>query len=69
MSENYFVSLDGWDEADSFNPLPPGGQICTIVNAYLANSKNSGNQTLYVEVDIAQGEFKGYFQEQKARCH
>ena len=65
MSENYFVSLDGWEEADSFNQLPPSGQICTIVNAYLARSKNSGNQTLYVEVDVAQGEFKDYFLGQK----
>ena len=65
MSEKFFVSLEGWDEADSFNRLPPGGQICTIVNAFIAPSKSSNNDTLYVEVDVAKGDYKGFFHEQK----
>lgn len=65
MAENFTVSLNGWDEA-GFRRLPPGGYVCNIVNAYLGNSKN-GNKTLYVEVDIAQGDFAGFFKEQTVR--
>lgn len=65
MADNYTVSLNGWDEA-GFRKLAPGGYVCRIINAYLNKSKN-GNQTLYVEVDIAQGEFAGFFKTETDR--
>lgn len=67
MSDKSWVSLEGWDDADNFNPLPPGGYICSIVNAYLHAAKSSGNETLYIEIDIAKGDFKNFFANQKAR--
>jgi len=61
------IDLTGYDEvnADGFLPLPPGGYVCKIVNARLSTSKN-GNETLYVDFDIAQGDFSGYFKRSAA---
>lgn len=43
-----------------FSQLPPGGYICQIINAELANSK-AGNPMLVLFLDIAHGDFKGHF--------
>ena len=43
-----------------FTPLPAGGYVCRIINAELANSK-AGNLMLILFVDIAEGDFKGFF--------
>lgn len=46
--------------AGEFNPLPPDGYICNIFLAEMAKS-NSNHDTLYLYVDIADGQFAGYF--------
>lgn len=43
-----------------FTPLPAGGYICRIINAEITNSK-AGNLMLVLFVDIADGDFQGYF--------
>ena len=43
-----------------FTPLPAGGYVCRIINAELANSK-AGNLMLILFVDIAEGDFTGFF--------
>lgn len=49
-----------------FVKLPPGGYICLVVNAEIAYSK-AGNPMLTLYLDIAEGEFKGYFGEATKR--
>lgn len=55
----------GYNEAKTAVPgefvkLPPGGYLCTIVNAEITYSK-AGNPMLTLYLDIVDGEFKGYF--------
>ena len=61
------IDLTGYDEVnvDGFSALPPGGYVCKIVNAHIGTS-NNGNETLYVDFDIAQGDFAGYFKRSSA---
>lgn len=44
-----------------FSKLPAGGYICKIVGAEFTESK-AGNDMLNLNVDIAEGDFAGYFQ-------
>lgn len=53
----------GFDEAKEFQEfkrLPKGGYICRILKLEEAKSKN-GNDMIVVYLDIADGEFKGYY--------
>lgn len=53
----------GFDEAETFQEfkrLPKGGYICKIVKLEEAISQN-GNDMINVYLDIADGEFKGYY--------
>lgn len=43
-----------------FFRLPPDGYVCRIINAELTNSK-AGNLMLVLFIDIAEGDFQGYF--------
>lgn len=43
-----------------FSRLPAGGYVCRIINAELTKSK-AGNLMLVLFLDIAEGEFQGYF--------
>lgn len=43
-----------------FVPLPAGGYICRIINAEITKSK-AGNLMLVLFIDIAEGDFQGYF--------
>lgn len=43
-----------------FTQLPAGGYVCRIINAELATSK-AGNLMLVLFLDIAEGDFQGYF--------
>lgn len=57
---------NGYDEAQGFQEfkrLPKGGYICTIKKMEEAISQN-GNEMIVVYLDIADGEFKGYFADQ-----
>lgn len=55
----------GYNDVPAFSPgeftkLPAGGYVCRIINAELANSK-AGNLMLVLFIDIAEGDFLGYF--------
>lgn len=55
----------GYDEVQEFTPgkvLPKGGYICKIMKLEEGMSRN-GNQTVYIYLDIAEGEYAGYFTE------
>lgn len=52
------IDLRNVTESSDFNLLPPGGYICKIVNVTDVASK----KYLAIEYDIADGEYKGYFQ-------
>lgn len=58
---------DGWDSAQAYTgesvSLPAGGYICTIVGAVDMFS-NSGKPMLVLLLDIAEGEYAGYFRRQ-----
>lgn len=43
-----------------FTPLPAGGYVCRIVKAEFTTSKQ-GNDMLVFNIDIAEGDFAGYF--------
>lgn len=65
-----YVIPSNWEEVESkevgdFTNLTIGGHICKILNVKEYTSKESGNTSLKVSVDIAEGsEFDGYFQKQ-----
>lgn len=44
----------------NYETLPPGAYVCTIINAEITASK-AGNQMLVLHIDIAEGEFSGFF--------
>ena len=55
----------GYNDVQASNPgeftkLPAGGYVCKIINAELANSK-AGNLMLVLSIDIAEGDFQGFF--------
>ena len=47
---------------DDFKSLPIGAYECVIINAVENHNQDTGKTTLKVMVDIAEGEFKDYFQ-------
>ena len=56
----------GYDEAEiriggEFEQLPPGAYKCVIKRAEEVTSK-TGKQMLVLELDIAEGEYEGYFE-------
>ena len=51
------VNLENVQEAGSFEKLPVGGYICKYVNVEDIEKK----EYLYMEFDIAEGEFKDYY--------
>lgn len=52
-----FDTAQAWGD---YNPLQPGGYICTIVNARETMSK-AGNQMIELMVDISEGDEAGRF--------
>lgn len=48
--------------SSSFEDLPAGGYICKIVRPILNDDPASGKANIELQVDIAEGEFAGYFQ-------
>ena len=60
--------IENWDEIEAkgmedFTPFPAGVYECVIVNACENFNKESGKTTLKVMVDIASGNYAGYFKE------
>ena len=56
----------GYNKVNAANPgefvkLPPGGYVCKVVWSFLANAKESGAPMFVLYLDIAEGDFKGYF--------
>lgn len=56
------LDLTGYNEvsADGNQNLTPGGYVCKIISVKQSNSK-ANNPMLYVDIDIAEGQFAGYF--------
>ena len=59
--------IENWSEIeakgmDDFKSLPIGAYECIIINAVENHNQDTGKTTLKVMVDIAEGEFKGYYQ-------
>lgn len=48
-----------------FQKLPAGGYVCVITGADVSTSKTSGLKQLVLEVEIAEGDFAGYFSKDK----
>lgn len=47
--------------------LPAGGYICKIVDPVLNDDQNAGKANIELRVDIAEGEYAGYFQQLEDR--
>ena len=59
--------IENWETVeakgmDDFKTLPIGAYECIIINAVENHNQDTGKTTLKVMVDIAEGEFKGYYQ-------
>ena len=56
----------GYDEAQtytgSFPQLPPGGYICRIKKAAVTTTR-TGKEQMVLMIDIADGDYKGFFQQ------
>lgn len=60
--------IENWETVEArgmedFKTLPAGAYVCKIVNAVDYVSEQTGNKSLKVMVDIADGEFKDYFKQ------
>lgn len=61
--------IENWENIEAkgisdFVGLKEGAYICKIINAEEHTNDITGTKSLKVQVDIADGEFKGYFQKQ-----
>lgn len=59
--------IDNWEEVEAkgmedFKSLPIGAYECIIRKADIYKKKGSDKESFRVQVDIASGEYKGYFQ-------
>lgn len=59
--------IENWSEIEAkgmedFKALPIGAYECIIRKAEVYTNPNNGKESFKVEVDIASGEYKGYFQ-------
>lgn len=54
-------------ERYDFERLPAGGYACKIVACEFGTSKNDGQDMIFLNVDICEGEFAGYFQKRYDR--
>lgn len=57
------IKLLGYNDVklDSFVKLPPGGYVCKILDATVAENPYTGRDQLLAYVDIAEGPFAGHF--------
>ena len=56
-------NIDSVQEAGDSRRLPAGGYVCKYTNV----EDNSDKNYLYMEFDIAEGEYKGYYKELEER--
>ena len=59
--------IENWNEIEAkgmedFKALPIGAYECIIRKAEVYTNGKTGKESFKVEVDIASGEYKGYFQ-------
>lgn len=58
--------IEGYEEAQAltgeYETLKAGGYICKIINAKEEKSKRTEKRMLVLEIDIDEGEHKGYYQ-------
>ena len=60
--------IENWNEVEAkgmedFKALPIGAYECVIRKAEVYTNPNNGKESFKVQVDIASGEYKGYFQQ------
>lgn len=60
--------IENWSEVEAkgmedFKALPIGAYECIIRKAEVYKNPNSGKESFRVQVDIASGDYKGYFQQ------
>lgn len=60
--------IENWENVEAkgmedFKTLPAGAYECKIINACEYTSEQSGNKSLKIMVDIAEGDFKDYFKQ------
>lgn len=65
------IDLKGYEDVQAANPgefprLTAGGYVCKIIHAELTKSK-AGNHMLVLFLDIAEGDFAGYFKKSAER--
>lgn len=65
------IDLKGYDDVQAVTPgefpkLPAGGYVCQIIHAELTKSK-ADNPMLVLYIDIAEGDFAGYFKDSSSR--
>ena len=61
-------AIDNWDEIEAkgtedFKPLPIGAYECIIRKAEIYKNPTTEKESFRVQVDIASGDYKGYFQQ------
>lgn len=57
--------LEAHPEQSQYDDIPAGGYICTIVDAELEEEK----EYVRLDLDVAEGEYKGYFQALEDRAN
>lgn len=62
LSKRYTKEQIDSSKSSTFNDLPAGGYICKIVRPVLNDNPSEGKANIELNVDIAEGEYKGYFQ-------
>ena len=65
------IDLKGYEDVQPVTPgefpkLPAGGYVCQIIHADLTKSK-ADNPMLVLYIDIAEGDFTGYFKDSSSR--
>lgn len=65
------IDLKGYEDVQAVTPgefpkLPAGGYVCQILHAELTKSK-ADNPMLVLFIDIAEGDFAGYFKDSSSR--
>lgn len=59
------IDIENYDEIEAktgeFNSLPAGGYIC-VIKAVEATKSQNGNDMLVMNLDIAEGEYKNFFE-------
>ena len=67
LASKGYMDVTAATASGDFSSPPPGGYVCSIVNAEFLNSK-AGNLMLVLYLDIAEGDFCSFFKNATARA-